>query len=358
MSRLRVALDVTPLVGAPTGIHQVTRGLLDALVARDEVDVHGWLLTARGRAPEVGVPVRASRIPASWAVRGWARSGFPPGRLVTGPADVVHGPNFVAPPSSRSVISLQDMTPLTHPEWCEPAVVAMAGVVRHAVRRGATLHVSSQLVRDEAIDHFGLVPSRVRLVHHAVATPQGGDADEGRRLAGGRYVLALGRVEKRKNLAAAVAALEGVDREVRLVVAGPPGNDEDRLTAAIGRVGAVRVVRLPSLDDHARAALLRGAEALLWPSRYEGFALPPLEALVVGTPIVATAVGALPELIGDIVDLLPPGDDDAFAHAVAELLAARPSVDLGLQQRLARYTWAEAAERMTALYRDTAERSS
>lgn len=352
-----MALDVTPLVGAPTGIHQVTRGLLDALAARDDVDVHGWLLTARGRTPAVGVPVRASRIPASLAVRGWARSGFPPGRLVAGPADVVHGPNFVAPPSPRSVLSLQDMTPLTRPDWCEPAVVAMADAVRHAVRRGAMLHVSSNLVRDEAIDHFALEPSRVRLVHHAVTAPDGGDGDEGRRLAGSRYVLALGRVEKRKNLVAAVTALEGLDREVRLVVAGPPGNDEERLTATIERAGPGRVVRLPSLDDPARSALLRGAEALLWPSRYEGFALPPLEALSVGTPIVATAVGALPELVGDTIDLLPPNDDDAFAHAVVETLADRPVVDPGLRARLTRHTWAEAAEQMTAVYRDTADRA-
>ena len=132
---LRVGLDVTSLVGPPTGIHQVTRGLLDALVARDDIDLHGWLLTARGAAPDVGIPVRRSRIPASLAIRGWARADLPPGRLVTGPADVVHGTNFLAPPKRNSVLSLQDMTPLAHPAWCEPAVAAVAGVVRNAVRQ-------------------------------------------------------------------------------------------------------------------------------------------------------------------------------------------------------------------------------
>lgn len=354
MSPLRVALDVTSLIGPPTGIHQVTRGLLDALSARDDIDVCGWLLTARGVPPPLPVPVHRSRVPASLAIRGWAHLDLPPGRLVCGAADVVHGTNFLAPPTPRSVISLQDMTPITHPEWCDPAVAAMAGVVRNAVRHGATLHVSSALVREEALAEFGVAPDQIRLVHHAVAPLVGGDAETGRRLAGGRYLLVLGRTEKRKNVPAAIAALDGLPADFRLVIAGPDGNDAPAIAAASARHPPGRVIRLPRVSNHDRAALVAGAEALLWPSRYEGFALPPLEALAAGTPVVATAVGALPELIGDLVALVPPGDDDAFAHTVAVAVARPSEVAPALRARITAHSWADVAAAMVEVYADVA----
>lgn len=354
MSPLRVALDVTSLIGPPTGIHQVTRGLLDALAARDDIDVHGWLLTARGVPPPLPVPVRRSRVPASLAIRGWTHIDLPPGRLVCGAADVVHGTNFLAPPTPRSVISLQDMTPIAHPEWCDPAVVSMAGVVRNAVRRGAVLHTSSELVRQEALAEFAIAEDRVRLVHHAVAPLLGGDADAGRRLAGGPYLLVLGRTEKRKNVAAAIEAMHGVPAGIRLVIAGPDGNDAAAIAAASARHSPGRVLRLPRVSNHDRAALVAGAEALLWPSRYEGFALPPLEALSIGTPVVATAVGALPELVGDAIELLPPADDAAFAHAVVAAVEHPTAVTPELRARITAHTWADAAAGMVEVYADVA----
>ena len=354
MSRLRVALDVTPLLGPPTGVHQVTRGLLDALIDGGEVDVTGWLLTARGEQPLLGVPVRHSRVPARLALAGWGRSGFPPGPVVTGPADVIHGTNFVAPPNPASVISLQDMTPLTHPEWCRPEVAAMAPTIRNAARRGATFHVSSALVRDEAIAELAVPRERVRLVHHALV-PIGGDPGTGRGIAGSdRYALVLGTVERRKRVTMAVEAMHGIDPDVRLVIVGPDGNDEDELAAATRALGDDRVRRLPAVDAHSRNALVRGADALLWPSQYEGFALPPLEALSVGTPVVATAVGALPELIGDEVGLIAPDDCEGFAAAVGSALTDPPPVPESLTQRLESLTWAKACEKMLVVYRDVA----
>jgi glycosyltransferase involved in cell wall biosynthesis len=355
VSSLRVALDVTPLLAPPTGIHQVTRGLLDALSVRDDIELHGWLLTARGDRPSISIPVRRSRIPAAFAVRGWARSTFPPGRLVAGRADVVHGTNFLAPPTPRSVISLQDLTPLSYPQWCEPGVAAMVGPLRNAIRRGATVHVSSGLVRDEALAELRIEPDRVRLVHHAVRPIHGGDASLGRALAGSdRYVLVLGTVEQRKNVIAAVRATAELPPDVRLVVVGPAGNAEEALAASIRQVGSERVVRLPAVDASTRDSLIRGAVALAWPSRYEGFAVPPLEALSVGTPVVATAVGALPELIGDSIPLIAPGDDDAFAAALVAAVASPPPIPERVREAISELTWDRSAAAMVEVYRDVA----
>jgi len=225
----------------------------------------------------------------------------------------------------------------------------MAGAIRNAVRRGATLHVSSELVRKEALEEFALPEDRVRLVHHAVSA-QSGSATLGRQIAGGRYVLVLGRIEKRKNVGAAIEALHGLPDDVRLVVAGPPGNDSERVDSAIGRHRAGRVVRLPSVSDHDRSALIAGAELLLWPSLYEGFALPPLEALSMGTPVIATAVGALPELVGDIIELVRPGDQDSFAAAVSSGLDSDAGVATAISERVLAHTWTHAAQAMVGIY--------
>ncbi|MEM7140535.1 MAG: glycosyltransferase family 1 protein [Actinomycetota bacterium] len=353
---LRVGIDVTPLCGPPTGIHRVTRSLIEELAHHADIEVTGWLLTSRGAVPDVAVDVRRSRVPARLAQMVWARSALL-GRTVTGPVDVAHGPNFMAPPRPTSVVSLQDLTPITHPEWCRPEVAAMAPAIRRAVASGATIHVSSRLVGDEARAHLDASDEQIRLVHHAVDAPVPADAATGHGVAGtDRYLLSLGTIEHRKNVVAAVRALRAVPEEISLVIAGHPGNAEDELVAALADVDPARVRRLPVVDDHTRSALLRGATALLWPSRYEGFALPPLEALRVGTPVVATAVGALPELVGDTIALVRPGDDDAFTEAVAEIVDGDHAVPTAIVDRIADLTWERAAAEMAAIYRDVAGR--
>jgi glycosyltransferase involved in cell wall biosynthesis len=117
-------------------------------------------------------------------------------------------------------------------------------------------------------------------------------------------------------------------------------------------------VRLGWVSDEDRSALVRGAAALAYPSRYEGFGLPPLEAMSVGTPVVATAVGALPEVLGPAALLVPPRDSDALAAALSSLLAGGDehgrSVERGREQA-ARYSWAACADGLVELYRQAAE---
>ena len=208
------------------------------------------------------------------------------------------------------------------------------------------LHASSQFVAAELRDQLGVDPERVAVVHHAVEPIHGGDAQLGHALArSDRYVLVIGTVEQRKNVAAVTDAIDALPEDVAVVVVGPAGNAESTLRPH------PRLVRLPTVDDHTRASLLVGASLLAFPSRYEGFGLPPLEALSVGTPVVATAVGALPELIGDELDLIEPDDDDAFMEAlVASLDDPRPPGDR-LRERIGAMTWDRAAAEMVDLYR-------
>ena len=349
-SPLSVGIDVTSLLGPPGGIHQTTRGLIDALADTAGIKVRGWLLSFRGARPDITVAVRRSRVPARVAHRLWRRNLTMLDRLIVGSVDVVHGPNFTAPPSPRSVVTVQDLSFVRYPQWCRPEVVAMAEPLRAAIAAGAKIHVSSVAVAEEVCSHFDVPEGRVALVPHGISPVVAGDAALRRPLVGyEKYVLVLGTVEHRKNVAAVADNLSWLPNDVALVVAGPPGNAESTLRAA---AGDRRFVRLPVVDDLQKASLVRGATVLAFPSRYEGFGLPPLEALSVGTPVVATAVGALPELIGDVVSLAPTGDDGAFLEQLRTAITEPGTVPAGVQARVKTMTWQTAAQQMADLYRD------
>lgn len=345
---MRVGIDVTPLVGPPTGVHQHTRHLLDALVARPDIEVRGWLLSARGDRPDLGVPVRRAPVPASIAARLWPRIGWP-GRRSLGGVDVVHGTNFLGPPAPSTVLTVHDLTPLRHPELVEPAVAAKAPAIRAAIEGGAWVHTPSEAV---AAELRSVVSSdRIRVVHQGLGVPQPSDDGAGRRLAGAdRYLLVLGTTERRKAVTRVVRAMHAVPADVRLVIAGPAGNDEAEIQQAIAdeRIDH-RTVRLTDVDATTRDSLLGDATALVLASSYEGFGFTPLEAAAIGTPVVATAVGALPELIGDLVPLADPDSPD-----LAPLLRAAcedPSMPSAVTDRVRALTWDAHAAAMVDLYR-------
>lgn len=367
---LRVSVDATSLLDRRTGVGAVASALVSGLAARDDVDLTLFAVSWRGRgglgalAPS-GASVAQRPVPARVARALWARTDHPTARLLAGPADVVHGPNFVVPPGGGAVevATVHDLTALHHPEMCTPDVLEWPHLLRRALRRGAWVHTVSGFVADEVREAFPEAGHRVVAVPNGLAPPppvtDASDAATGHRLAGGeRYVLAVGTVEPRKDLPGLVAAfdlLAGDDPEVRLVIAGADGIGADALAAAIASSPHPdRIVRLGFIDDDRRWALLRGAAVVAYPSRYEGFGLVPLEAMAVGTPVVATEVGAIPEVVGDAAELVAPGDPAALAAALERVLAdevgRRARVDAGIA-RSERFTWDAAVDGIVALYR-------
>ena len=115
-----------------------------------------------------------------------------------------------------------------------------------------------------------------------------------------------------------------------------------------------RIVRLGSIADHQRLALLRGAAVVAYPSRYEGFGLVPLEAMAVGTPVVTTAAGAVPEVVGDAALVVPVGDPGALAHALRQVLQdealAQDLADSG-EARVLAFPWSATVDGIVGLYR-------
>ena len=366
MTGLRLALDATPLLGPRTGVGAFVAGALGALAARPDLQLRAYGVTWRGRhrlaglVPEgvaTGDRPMAAR-PLRWA---WQRVGAPPIEWWTGPLDVVHGTNFVVPPTRRAaaVVTVHDLTSLHHPELCDAATLAYPALLRAALGRGALVHAVSRFVADEVVEHLGADPDRVGVAYSGVPDVARGDPARGRRLAGTeRFVVALGTIEPRKDLPLLVRSFDAVADgrpDLHLVIAGPDGWGAEALTAAIaGAHHRRRVVRLGWVDDADRADLLAGATVLAYPSRYEGFGFPPLEAMAAGVPVVATAGGALPEVLGDAAALVAVGDGDALAAALASVVdeahTRRAMVAAG-HRRVARYGWDGCAEGLMALYR-------
>jgi glycosyltransferase involved in cell wall biosynthesis len=144
--------------------------------------------------------------------------------------------------------------------------------------------------------------------------------------------------------------------DLRLIIAGPPGWAEDDLTRALGEARhSDRVSRLGWVGPDERATLLRDALVFAYPSIYEGFGLPPLEAMAAGTPVVATAGGAVPEVVGDAALLTPVGDASALAGALAHVvdsIAGRDRLIEAGRLRVAEFTWERCAAGLRQLYVD------
>ncbi|MDA8044863.1 MAG: glycosyltransferase family 1 protein [Actinomycetota bacterium] len=361
---LTVALDATPLLGSRTGIGVAVDGFVRHLADRPELELSVYGLTLRGwrdLAAQIGsgrVRVSSRPAPAAALLRMWARSDWPPGRWWTGPARLVHGTNFVVPPSGRAarVVSVWDMTAVRYPELCSPTSRRYPQLVARAVAGGAWIHTATRFVADEILEHFRVAPERVRVVPPAVDP---GPHRARSRPAGPPYILGLGRTEPRKDFPGLVRAFDllAVDHpDLELHLAGPPGWAEDAVAVAIASARhRDRIRRLGWVAD--RAALIAGAAVFAYPSVYEGFGLPPLEAMALGVPVVATRAGAVPEVVGPAAELVAPGRPEELAGALGAVLSEpgrrHALVEAG-RARVARFDGASTAAGLIATYRDAA----
>ena len=369
---MQVAFDATSLLGARTGVGIMADRLLDGLASEPDLVVTAFACTWRGRAALAaavphGVRVIDRALPARPARFAWRHGNVPPIEWITGRVDVVHGPNFLVPPSRHAarVMTVHDLTAVHHPELCTPHTRTYPAAIRRALGQGAFVHTVSSFVRDEVLDVFGAEPDQVVVVANGVDPIPDADPAVGRALAGGAdYLLAIGTIEPRKGYPALIRAFDAIAATnplLRLVIAGPDGWGIDAFDAALrAAVHRSRIVRIGMVDEPTRAALLRGARVLVFASRYEGFGLPPLEAMGAGTPVVATRAGAIPEVCGDAAELVAVDDIDALAAGIDRVLhddARRLTLVARGSERVRQFTWPVHVSGVVSLYRRAAARS-
>jgi glycosyltransferase involved in cell wall biosynthesis len=361
-----VGLDATPLLGARTGVGRYVEHLLKELtrlpvLGRPELVATAFTLRGAGGLPAAvpdGVTVRHRPAPARLLQAAWERAELPPAEWLTGRLDVFHGTNFVLPPLRRAggVLTVHDLSYLRFPETVAAASLHYRELVPRGLRRAAMVLTPSEAVAAEVRAEYGLDDE-------VVATPLGVDApwfdttpaEPGWLAARGlpeRYLLFVGSVEPRKGLPGLLRALRLLhDAEPGtppLVLVGPPGWGPALETAALP---AGAVLSAGYLDTAELRRLVAGAAALAYPTRYEGFGLPPLEAFAAGTPVVASDLPVVREVTGPLATLTPVGDDEALAAGLAKALDDRdPAARAARQARARAFSWAETARLTYAAY--------
>jgi glycosyltransferase involved in cell wall biosynthesis len=321
---VKVALDVSPLRLTRAGSARYVEGLRRELPKHVELRELAW--------------GGAGRATAALRDAGWYPLGLP---MAARGADVLHCPTFRAPLRSSvpMVVTVLDLAVLRHPElfnrWNRTYSRLTVPRVVRAARRVIAI---SEFTKRELVELLEVDPAYVTVIG---VPPLGGLSPDGPS-AEGEYVLAVGTLEPRKNLARVVAATARAGVELRLVGASGWGDSG---------VAGKHVTWLGRIDDEELAAAYRGARSLVFPSLYEGFGIPVLEAMACGTPVVTSAGSAMEEVVGEAAILVDPLDVASIAAGIEVADRQRDAlIPLGLE-RAARYTWQNAVDAAVASYR-------
>ncbi len=360
MDPVQVAFDVVPLAGDRTGVGNAVAALHDELSQRDDVSLVPYMVSVR--APKsLGAKLP---IPALAAHRLWATADVPSADRWLPPFDVIHGTNYVVPPSSRPrLVSVYDCWFLQRPELAAPAVRRAGNVLLRSIRRGAHVHASSHATAAALREFTDDAPITV-ISLGALPLPAATAASPLPELTGRPFVLSLGTLERRKNvpvLIDAFASLAAREAEPLLVIAGGDGDDRSAINAAIDRHRHIshRIVLTRRVDEATRGWLIRHATVFAYPSLDEGFGFPLLDAMQAGVPIVASDRGSIPEVAADAALIAPADDAEAMAEQMRTALtdtATRARLTDAGRRRCADFTWARTADEMVALYRTLAGR--
>jgi alpha-1,3-rhamnosyl/mannosyltransferase len=339
---VRIAYDGIPLVGERFGIGHYTDQLIRAVARADRnirsVVVCPWPVNPFRLLPPLSFAHPNVELPRPGLLarlhrRAREAFGIPASlEALVGPVDVFHATNFLlVHPVERAkrVVTFHDLTAMLFPQW-HPAKrlrEMRVGLPVSAALADRIIAVS-RATKDDVVRHLAVDPERVAVVPLAVDASfrplAAADVDAALAPLGlvrGTYLLFLGTLEPRKNLPRLLDAAVRAGAEVGpLVLAGADGWGTDELRpriAELARQGRVRP--LGYVAETLRPFLLSGARVFVYPSLYEGFGLPPLEAMACGTPVITSNVSALPETVGDAALLIDPLDVDALAASIRRL---------------------------------------
>jgi glycosyltransferase involved in cell wall biosynthesis len=341
---------LTLVPGELGGSEAATRELLRALKRSGTLDYRVFLPPAareggEGLPAEVVEDYRLARtMPGRLAAMSLAAARPGPLRRALAAADAVHYPLTVRIPPLRvpSAVTLHDLQHLDLPALFSRGERAFRALAYHRSARAAAIVVCpSAFVAGRALELLGLDPARVRVIHHGVDHQRFRPGAEPRE----PFLLYPARRWQHKNharLFEAFAIVRKARPDLRLLLTG--GGKTGALPAGVEALGIVSGDEL--------ASLYRRASALVFPSLYEGFGQPPLEAMACGCPVACSNAASLPEVCGDAARLFPPEDPAAIAAAVEEVLAdPSPWRKRGLA-RSAAFTWERAARAHEAVYRE------
>lgn len=380
---IRLAFNATSLLSPLTGIGQYSRQLALGLASRSDIDAdffYGavWSKHVRG-APLPGpaglVPWLRKHVPYSYELRRVVQQHQFAQYAQKQAFDLYHEPNILPLPfDGPTVITVHDLSWIRYPQAHPPERVrAMDKYFQPGLERASLILTDSEFVKRELMEVFGVKPERIRPVLlgvEALFQPRSADQTRGvlddHGLVHGQYLLAVGTLEPRKNLQVALRAFMQLAPALRqrfpLVLVGMKGWHTSALEQQIAPLVAAGEIRqLGYLPREDLAKIIAGATTLIYPSIYEGFGLPPLEAMACGVPVISSNVSSIPEVVGDTGILLDPQAIDAFAEAM-ELMVTSPDLRSAMAkkalERSGQFSWANCVNETVDAYKAVLRMSS
>ena len=368
---VKVCMDIQAALGQRAGVGRYARELLWHLGAEagsDEIAAFYFDFKRRGMgAPPPGVQMRACRwLPGRVTQNLWKRLGFPPYDWLAGDADLYHFPNFVRPPLSKgkkSIVTIHDVSFLRMPETTEAKNLAwLSAEIHNTARKADAILTDSYFSAREIRELLNVPEDKVFPVW--LGLPKWGPPPDPEAAMAARkslglenpYLLMVGTIEPRKNIPFLVEIYEKfTDFDGNLVIAGGLGWKTGPTLRAIAespRKDGIKLLK--HLGDAQLAALYAGAAAFVYPTRYEGFGFPPLEAMSRGVPVISAKNSSLPEVLGDAAEWVEGFDAEEWARKIRKVLGDSDRMTrlraAGLE-RAKQFTWEKTARETWEIYR-------
>lgn len=371
---MRIAIDLSPALHQKAGLGRYARTLAEHLVTQDTASE--YIAFAYGRFEDAALPPALRALPRAsvpldarpWRMGVWGAHALGIGLDRYMPrVDVFHATEHLLPyvKHARTVFTLHDLIFRLYPEYHLPVNHwFLRNAMPYFLRRADAIIAVSECTRQDAVRFYRVPPDKVTVIYEGVNPTLRPETDLDRvraarqRYAGGNpFILFLGTLEPRKNIPAlvdAVRALAARGLPHRLVIAGRRGWLYQGIFDHVRATGMQDAVEfLDYVPDADLPALFAACDAFVFPSLYEGFGLPPLEAMACGAPVVCSNTSALPEVVGDAALLVNPQSTSEIVAAVERVLTdpARRAdmIGRGLQQA-ARFSWERAARETRAVY--------